>query len=81
MKKTTITIYASSFGVKERQLKWYVKILFSFKVYGGVVVFETALPGCHDKGLARKLANRIKQEMEDESIPTVVEVVEKQGLV
>ena len=81
MKQTRIVVYASSFGVKERQLKWYVKILFSFKVYGGVVVFETALPGCHDKGPARKLANRIKRETEDESIPVVIEVVEKPGLV
>ena len=81
MKKTVITIYASSFGLKERQLKWYGKIIFSVKGYGGVVVFETALAKCSDKGAARRLANRIKREIEDESIPTVIEVVEKPGLV
>lgn len=74
MKETRITIYP--FGAH-----WYVKVIYPFKVHGGVVVFESAVGGSRAIGVAKKLANRIKKVHDDADIPTVVEVVERPELV
>ena len=73
-KKTKIVIYPFGKG-------WYVKIIYPFKTDGGATIFESAIARCENLSFAKRLANRIRRVHEDKSIPTVVEVVERDKLV